>query len=180
MVNQPLPSEAPPPSAPADGPEERLARVGAVAAAVPDPELPMLTIADLGILREVRLAADGQVEVVVTPTYSGCPAMRVIVLDLERALEEAGCGRPRIVMALAPAWTTDWLSEDGRAKLRAAGIAPPACRAALPVPFAAVAVACPRCASEDTERLAEFGATPCKALYRCRSCREPFEYFKCL
>jgi ring-1,2-phenylacetyl-CoA epoxidase subunit PaaD len=152
-----------------------------VAAAVVDPEIPVLTIADLGVLRDVREAGDGRVEVVITPTYSGCPAMGVIALEVELALERAGLGRPKVTTVLAPAWTTDWLSEAGRAKLRACGIAPPAGaaggRRAL---FGVEEVACPRCGSPDTERLAEFGSSLCKALWRCRRCREPFDHFKCL
>jgi ring-1,2-phenylacetyl-CoA epoxidase subunit PaaD len=160
---------------------DRLARARAAAEAVVDPEIPVLTIADLGVLREVRLAGDGRVEVVITPTYSGCPAMNMIALEIETALERAGLGRPKVTTVLHPAWTTDWLTAAGREKLRAYGIAPPEGRAggrgAL---FGEERVACPRCGSRDTERLAEFGSTACKALRRCRACREPFDHFKCL
>lgn len=154
------------------------ARAWDAAAAVCDPEIPVLTIADLGVLRDVSVGADGAVEVAITPTYSGCPAMRIIALDVETALARAGIANARVRQVLSPAWTTDWLSEAGRRKLRAYGIAPPAGagRAAL---FGEDAVACPRCGSSDTERLAEFGSTACKALWRCRLCREPFDYFKC-
>ncbi len=147
-----------------------------VVAAVCDPEIPVLTIADLGVLRDVT-EHDGTVEIVITPTYSGCPAMGVIQLDIEAALALAGIpGRVRTV--LHPAWTTDWLTQAGRDKLRAYGIAPPPAggRRAL---FGTDSVACPRCASTDTAVLSEFGSTSCKALWRCLACREPFDVFKC-
>lgn len=158
--------------------ESLRARAWDAVAAVCDPEIPVLTIADLGVLRAVSIGADGRVEVAITPTYSGCPAMHTIALEVETALARAGIADARVRSVLAPAWTTDWLSEDGRRKLRAYGIAPPAGagRAAL---FGEATVACPRCGSADTERLAEFGSTACKALWRCRGCREPFDYFKC-
>ncbi len=156
------------------------ARAWAAAAEVVDPEIPVLTIADLGVLRDVVVGVAGDVEVVITPTYSGCPAMNMIALDVERALDRAGLPGARIRTVLSPAWTTDWMSEGGRRKLRDYGIAPPpppgAGRGAL---FGHETVACPRCGSVDTERLAEFGSTSCKALWRCRTCREPFDYFKC-
>jgi ring-1,2-phenylacetyl-CoA epoxidase subunit PaaD len=153
-------------------------RALAAASGVLDPEIPVLTIADLGVLRAVRLAGD-MVEIEITPTYSGCPAMRVIELELEAALREAGIGKFRISTVLSPAWTTDWLSEEGRRKLAQFGIAPPAGGASRRALFGADAVACPRCGSAETERISEFGSTACKALYRCRSCAEPFDYFKC-
>ena len=148
------------------------------AAAVVDPEIPVLTIADLGVLRTVEIDADGGVIVAITPTYSGCPAMNVIAFEVELALARAGLPGARVRLVLAPTWTTDWMSEEGRRKLRDYGIAPPGAggRGAL---FGLETVACPRCASTDTERLSEFGSTACKALWRCRSCREPFDYFKC-
>ncbi|MEO1000308.1 MAG: 1,2-phenylacetyl-CoA epoxidase subunit PaaD [Pseudomonadota bacterium] len=154
-------------------------RAWAAAAAVPDPEVPCVTVADLGILRSVRL--EGGVAVAeVTPTYSGCPATLAIELAIEAALRDAGF-EARIERVLSPAWTTDWITEEGREKLRAYGIAPPVggsnSKMAL---FGETVVACPLCGSEDTERVSEFGSTPCKAQYRCRSCREPFDYFKCL
>ena len=149
------------------------------AAAVVDPEIPVLTIADLGVLREVAVS-DGHVEVAITPTYSGCPAMNMIALEIELALEREGFGRPKVRTVLSPAWTTDWMSDDGRRKLRDYGIAPPEAgsgrRRAL---FGEQQVACPQCCSIDTELLSEFGSTSCKALWRCKSCREPFDYFKC-
>ena len=158
---------------------DRLARARAALEAVTDPELPFLTIADMGILRDVRL--DGStVEVVITPTYSGCPAMDVIALDISTALASAGIANVRISRALSPAWTTDWLSEAAREKLRANGIAPPERARGKRALFAEPEVACPACGSRDTERVSEFGSTACKAHYRCLACREPFQYFKCI
>lgn len=147
-------------------------------AAVCDPEIPVLTIADLGVLRDVRVQ-DGTVEVVITPTYSGCPAMNTIRLDIELALERAGITGGRVRQVLDPAWTTDWMTQKGRDKLRDYGIAPPAPGAGRRALFGVEQVACPRCGSTDTNLLAEFGSTSCKALWRCAACREPFDYFKC-
>ena len=149
-----------------------------VAASVVDPEIPVLSIADLGVLREVAVDGD-HVEVAITPTYSGCPAMNMIALEIELALERAGFHQPKVRTVLSPAWTTDWMSEEGRQKLRAYGIAPPQASSSRRALFGAQAVACPQCGSEDTELLSEFGSTSCKALWRCKSCREPFDYFKC-
>jgi ring-1,2-phenylacetyl-CoA epoxidase subunit PaaD len=148
------------------------------AAQVVDPEIPVLTIVDLGVLRDVRVEGE-MVRVAITPTYSGCPAMRMIEVSLEAALRASGIDNFRIETVLAPAWTTDWLSEEGRHKLREFGIAPPASSTSRRALFGAAAVACPRCGSAETERVSEFGSTACKALYRCRQCREPFDYFKC-
>ena len=159
---------------------ELRARAWAAAAAVVDPEIPVLTIADLGVLRDVRVGADGTVEVSITPTYSGCPAMTVIALEVELALARAGFDKARVTAVLSPAWTTDWMSEEGRRKLAEYGIAPPARRAGRRALFGIETVACPRCGSEDTEEISAFGSTACKALRRCRSCREPFDHFKCL
>jgi ring-1,2-phenylacetyl-CoA epoxidase subunit PaaD len=148
------------------------------AASVVDPEIPVLSIADLGVLREVAVDGD-HVEVAITPTYSGCPAMNMIALEIELALERAGFHQPKVRTVLSPAWTTDWMSEEGRQKLRAYGIAPPQASSSRRALFGEQAVACPQCGSEDTELLSEFGSTSCKALWRCKSCREPFDYFKC-
>lgn len=147
-----------------------------VAAAVADPELVVLTIEELGVLRSVETDAGGRVTVTITPTYSGCPAMDAIRADIRTALAAAGYRDVDIVTRLAPPWTTDLISESGRTKLASAGIAPPA-RVAGPVPVA-LSVKCPRCGSLDTERLSEFGSTACKALWRCRACREPFDQIK--
>ncbi|MFM0338634.1 1,2-phenylacetyl-CoA epoxidase subunit PaaD [Paraburkholderia fungorum] len=165
-----------------------LERAWAVLEAVPDPEIPVVSIRELGILRDVRRGEDGALEVVITPTYSGCPAMSQIAEDVARALDVAELKPYRISTVLAPAWTTDWMTAEAREKLRAYGIAPPTgnCGSALPsqekvlrfVPRALPAPSCPRCGSAHTERLAQFGSTACKALYRCLDCREPFDYFK--
>lgn len=152
-------------------------RARAAVSEVTDPELPVLTIADLGVLRDIT-EHEGAVEVQITPTYSGCPAMSVITLEVELALARAGiAGRVRTV--LSPAWTTDWMTEDGRRKLREYGIAPPARTASRRALFGEEDVACPRCGSAKTERIAEFGSTSCKALWRCLACREPFDHFRC-
>ena len=145
------------------------------AASVLDPELPAVTIAELGILRDVR-EADGAVTVTITPTYSGCPAMAQIAADLRRRLAEAGYQRVDVRTELSPAWTTDWITPDGRRKLAAAGIAPPGERSG-PV-LVPLAVTCPRCGSRDTRELSRFSGTACKALYQCQACREPFERVK--
>ncbi len=152
-------------------------RAWAAAAEVTDPEVPVLTIADLGVLRDVTEGPDG-VEVLITPTYSGCAAMGTIAIEVELALARAGIpGRVRTV--LSPAWTTDWMSADGRRKLLEYGIAPPVPGSSRRALFGTEQVACPRCGSGDTVVMAEFGSTSCKALWRCRACREPFDYFKC-
>jgi ring-1,2-phenylacetyl-CoA epoxidase subunit PaaD len=158
--------------------EELRRRAWDAAASVVDPEIPALTIADLGVLRDVVVSDDG-VEVVITPTYTGCPAMNMIALDIETALDRAGIAGARVKTVLSPAWTTDWLSEEAHAKLTASGIVPPVHAASRRALFGEEQAACPRCGSEETERLAEFGSTACKSLYRCRACREPFEVFKC-
>lgn len=151
---------------------------------VPDPEVPVLSVRDLGIVRDVAEQADGTLEVVLTPTYSGCPATEAIAEAVRTTLAAAGLGPLRITHRLAPAWTSDWISAEGRRKLRAYGIAPPSGCASVE-PVARVVgirprqiVPCPRCDSVDTERLSAFGSTACKALYRCLACREPFEHFK--
>jgi ring-1,2-phenylacetyl-CoA epoxidase subunit PaaD len=149
------------------------------AASVPDPEIPCITVADLGILRSVEIE-DGVAVARVTPTYSGCPAVLAIELAIESALRDAGF-EARIERVLSPAWTTDWISAEGREKLRAYGIAPPAKASnSIRALFGETEVACPKCGSLATERLSEFGSTACKALYRCTACREPFDYFKCI
>jgi ring-1,2-phenylacetyl-CoA epoxidase subunit PaaD len=156
----------------------------AVAATVTDPELPMVTIADLGILRDVREDADGVV-VTITPTYSGCPAMDEIRADLRRTLHHAGYTHVEVRTVLSPAWTTDWITEAGRGRLAAAGISPPGPapgRAAGPIPLvlrpSRRVVACPHCGHADTELISAFGATACRELRRCPACREPFEHVK--
>ncbi|MEA2898752.1 MAG: ring,2-phenylacetyl-CoA epoxidase subunit PaaD [Bradyrhizobium sp.] len=158
--------------------QELRQRAWDVAAQVVDPEIPVLTIADLGVLRDVAVI-DGHVEVAITPTYSGCPAMNMITLEIELALERAGIRYSKVRTVLSPAWTTDWMSGDGRRKLKEYGIAPPQAGSRRRALFGELAVTCPRCGSDDTEVLSEFGSTSCKALWRCKSCREPFDYFKC-
>lgn len=171
--------------APSHADAARVAHAWAVLGDVLDPEVPALSVCDLGIVRDVRARAAG-VEVVLTPTYSGCPATEAIERNVRDALDAAGLGPVAVRLQRAPAWTTDWISEDGRRKLREYGIAPPAHLAPgdpAPmrfVPRAAHAehIACPRCGHSSTERLSAFGSTACKSLYRCLSCREPFEHFK--
>lgn len=153
-------------------------RAWEAAARVPDPEVPCVTVADLGILRDVRM--EGGVAVAdVTPTYSGCPATLAIELAIEAAMRDAGFD-VRINRVLSPAWTTDWITEEGREKLREYGIAPPEGSASKLALFGETEVTCPRCGSRQTERISEFGSTACKAQYRCTSCAEPFDYFKCI
>jgi len=148
------------------------------AAQVVDPEIPVLTIADLGVLRDVTVTDEG-VEVAITPTYSGCPAMNMIALEIELTLAREGIRNSKVRTVLSPAWTTDWMTEHGRQKLKDYGIAPPQAGSGRRALFGEQQVACPQCGSIDTEVLSEFGSTSCKALWRCRSCREPFDYFKC-
>jgi len=162
-----------------------IAQVWAWLGDVPDPEIPVISVVDLGIVREVAWdgAAADALRITITPTYSGCPASAVIERDIARALHAHGVRNVALDVRLAPAWTTDWLTAAGREKLRAYGIAPPR-EAAAPTGTqlrraAAARVICPRCESAGVELTSNFGSTPCKALYRCRACREPFDYFKC-
>lgn len=148
---------------------------------VPDPEIPVLSVVDLGVVRDVSWDGEACV-VVITPTYSGCPAMREITQDIQQTLARHGVAEVRVETRLAPAWTTDWMSEKGREALKGYGIAAPAERAVdisgISRRTAGPAIACPRCGSKDTRLVSNFGSTSCKALYRCVSCREPFDYFK--
>ncbi|MFY2644185.1 1,2-phenylacetyl-CoA epoxidase subunit PaaD [Achromobacter insuavis] len=148
---------------------------------VPDPEIPVLSVVDLGVVRDVAFEGDACV-VVITPTYSGCPAMREITEDIRQVLARHGVGEVRVETRLSPAWTTDWMSEKGRAALKDYGIAAPAQQAidisGISRRNAGPAIECPRCGSRDTRLVSNFGSTSCKALYRCVSCREPFDYFK--
>ncbi|WP_425092984.1 1,2-phenylacetyl-CoA epoxidase subunit PaaD [Tropicimonas sp. S265A] len=154
------------------------ARAWAAAAAVPDPEVPCVTVAELGILRWVELR-DGVAVAGVSPTYSGCPAVLAIELAIEAALREAGF-EAEVQRVLAPPWTTDWITETGREKLRKYGIAPPEGTAGKGALFADPIVPCPRCGARQTEKISAFGSTACKAQYRCMTCAEPFDYFKCI
>ena len=157
------------------------AKIYEILKTVSDPEIPVLTILDLGIVREVKLdGASGEVEVIMTPTYSGCPAMDFIEVNIKSALQEAGILNPKITTVLSPAWTTDWLTEAGKTKLKAYGIAPPVGLAdKLSLLGEKPEVECPRCGSIDTKLVSQFGSTACKSLYQCRECLEPFDYFKC-
>ena len=150
-----------------------------IAATVCDPEIPVLTIEDLGVLRRVEVSGD-HVQVAITPTYSGCPAMDAITDDVIAALTAAGYPDVRVSLELAPAWTTDWMSSAGREKLNAYGIAPPSGRAAAGPVRVSLSVKCPQCSSLNTRELTRFGSTSCKALWVCGDCREPFDYFKVL
>jgi len=148
-----------------------------IAAAVPDPEIPVLTIEDLGILRDVRVDPEGRVDIDITPTYSGCPALDVIRTDVERRVRESGYAQVRVNTVLSPAWTTDWMSDEARATLRRHGVAPPRPRAAG-VRMLELAIVCPVCGSSHTSEVSHFASTPCQALRRCDGCSEPFQHFK--
>ncbi len=162
-------------------PADVFRRLQALLSQVPDPEIPVISVLDLGVIRHLLQRPDGTIEVGVAPTYSGCPATPMIKADIVRALVGAGF-RVAAVDVLTPPWTSDWITTEGRRKLAAYGIAPPAAavdsprRLWQPDP----AVACPRCGSMQTAKQSEFGSTPCKALYRCEACLEPFDYFKCI
>jgi ring-1,2-phenylacetyl-CoA epoxidase subunit PaaD len=161
--------------------ETRERDVMGLLALVRDPEIPILSIVDLGIVRAVRQEADGRMRVAITPTYSGCPATEVIRRQVRAALDAGGYADAILEEVLSPAWTSDWLTPAGREKLRAFGIAPPEESVASPRQLTGpLAVSCPRCGSRATRLVSEFGSTPCKAHYRCRACDEPFDYFKCL
>jgi ring-1,2-phenylacetyl-CoA epoxidase subunit PaaD len=144
---------------------------------VADPEIPVLTIADLGIIRDVKLNGE-EVEVVITPTYTGCPAMDMIAMQIKMALLENGYSKIKVTSVLSPAWTTDWMTEEGKRKLKAYGIAPP-----QSTTWSGEAsdrkIECPQCHSSNTKCISEFGSTACKSLYQCNDCKEPFDYFKC-
>lgn len=147
---------------------------------VMDPEVPVVSVMDLGIVRDVSWA-DGHLYVVVTPTYSGCPATEYIETSIRDALQNAGFLHPKVAQRLDPAWTTDWITEQGRSRLKAYGIAPPVGSSNKRSLLSGITqVECPNCGSQDTEQLSEFGSTACKSLYRCKSCLEPFDYFKCI
>lgn len=149
--------------------------------AVLDPEIPVLTIADLGILRDVDVSDQGKVTVHITPTYNGCPAMDMITVNIKAALQEVGIMDVQVTSSLDPVWTTDWITEAGRQKLLEYGIAPPVQRSTDASFITGIApdVACPQCGSYHTELISRFGSTACKSLYKCLDCLEPFDYFKC-
>lgn len=156
-------------------------KIWSILETVTDPEVPVLTITDLGIVRDVQISGD-DIEVIITPTYTGCPAMDMIAMNIRLALAENGFTKITIRSVLSPAWTTDWMSESGKQKLKAYGIAPPnprqqVCNNDLFAPDEAIQ--CPRCESFHTHRISEFGSTACKSLFQCDDCKEPFDYFKC-
>jgi len=143
---------------------------------VVDPEIPVLTLQDLGVLRDISVV-DGEVKVTITPTYAGCPAMETMRADIESALATAGYEHVTVKQSLSPAWSTDWMSKSGREKLRAFGIAPPV---RSTCGQSSGQIECPQCNSAEVKLISEFGSTACKALYQCQDCREPFDYFKCI
>lgn len=148
---------------------------------IPDPEVPVLNIQDLGIIRDVQIHPN-EVEVIITPTYTGCPAMDMISMNIRLALIEHGIKNIKITSVLSPAWTTDWMSEDAKKRLKAYGIAPPNSKQTVCSPDAfqeEEAIECPLCNSYNTKMISRFGSTACKALYQCNDCKEPFDYFKC-
>ncbi|MBK7936440.1 MAG: phenylacetate-CoA oxygenase subunit PaaJ [Lewinellaceae bacterium] len=161
--------------------DELARRARLILESVCDPEVPVLTIADLGIIRDIQAMDDGALSVVITPTYSGCPAMNTIEINIRAALQEAGFTHVQVITVLSPAWTTDWMSEAGKNKLRAFGIAPPASASVDKKALLGErhALQCPHCGSVETEMISQFGSTACKALFRCCNCLEPFDYFKC-
>ncbi|WP_233221136.1 1,2-phenylacetyl-CoA epoxidase subunit PaaD [Streptomyces carminius] len=160
------------------GPRERETGLYEVAGAVPDPELPVVSLAELGVLRALRVTGEGRVEVELTPTYTGCPAMEAMAADIERALRAHGVAEVTVRTVLAPPWTTDAITAEGRRKLAAAGIAPPRPGTVCGPVAVDLAVRCPQCGSTDTVLLSRFSSTACKALRRCAACREPFDHFK--
>ncbi len=153
-----------------------LTRLFDLLSSVVDPEIPVLSLQDLGVLRDISVT-DDVIEVTITPTYAGCPAMNTMQADIENKLAEAGYQQVTVRQSLSPAWTTDWMSENGREKLRRYGIAPPATSACGQQKST---IECPQCGSAEVKRISEFGSTACKALYQCKDCLEPFDYFKCI
>jgi ring-1,2-phenylacetyl-CoA epoxidase subunit PaaD len=152
-------------------------KVWAVLETIPDPEIPVLQIVDLGMVRNVKISDDGIPEITITSTYTGCPAMDFIAAEIKLQLTAAGFSNPKIINSVSPAWTTDWMSEHGKRKLKEYGIAPPQNRSDRP--GLTRNVICPQCNSNNTKVISEFGSTACKALYQCNDCKEPFDYFKC-
>lgn len=158
--------------------ENLINNIKSILSSVTDPEIPVLTIEDLGILRDVKIN-DGIPEIIITPTYSGCPAMDAIAMNIRMALLENGVKDFKITQVLSPAWTTDWMSEEGRQKLKSYGIAPPVGRSINEEVLENLHVECPQCRSHNTKLVSAFGSTACKALFQCNDCKEPFDYFKC-
>lgn len=177
MRNAQAPTIASPSKTQRGAPPLSVADAWSVLADVPDPEIPVVSVVDLGIVRDVAIEGD-EIVVTVTPTYSGCPATAAIALSIEEALRRAGFNRVQIKSRIAPPWTTDWISQEGRGKLRDYGIAPPADSSCAGSMRAGAPAACPRCASARVSQVSRFGSTPCKAHWRCDDCLEPFDYFK--
>lgn len=161
--------------------KEEVARIWALLENVPDPEVPVLSVVDLGVVRHVAVSnyADEQVTVTITPTYSGCPAMDMIAMNIRISLLQHGYKNVKIETSLSPAWTTDWMSENGKQKLKEYGIAPPVGKAFSQTFLEDLTVECPLCLSKNTRLVSQFGSTACKALFQCDDCKEPFDYFKC-
>jgi len=158
------------------GVNPEITRLFELLGSVADPEIPVLSLLDLGVLRDSSID-DYKVTITITPTYAGCPAMAAMRADIETTLAAAGYGQVRVQQKLSPAWSTDWMTQGGREKLRAYGIAPPVNTACA---HAADGIECPQCGSAQVSKISEFGSTACKALYQCQDCREPFDYFKCI
>ena len=158
--------------------EESIKRIWEILASVNDPEIPVLSVIDLGIIRDVR-SDNEKIEVIITPTYSGCPVMDVISMNIRMELIKEGFTSIKISQQLSPAWTTDWMTEAGKQKLKSYGIAPPAAKTFDKDYLENLQVECPLCHSKNTKLISQFGSTACKALYRCLNCKEPFDYFKC-
>jgi ring-1,2-phenylacetyl-CoA epoxidase subunit PaaD len=165
-----------------DSMDGRVSLAWTALASVEDPEIPAVSVVDLGLIRSVAAQASGVLEVALSPTYVGCPATEVIRRSVEEALSSAGVGDFVVTTVLSPAWSSDWITADGRRKLAAYGIVPPeqSSSSMRDLLRSNRPIGCPRCHSTDTECLSEFGSTPCKSLHRCRACLEPFEYFKCI
>jgi ring-1,2-phenylacetyl-CoA epoxidase subunit PaaD len=153
-------------------------KILAILEKVTDPEIPVLSILDLGIVRDIKLT-DDEIEVFITPTYSGCPAMDVMAINIKATLLREGFKKIKITQQLSPAWTTDWMTENGKEKLKSYGIAPPVTKVFDKNYLETLVVECPQCHSLNTKLISQFGSTPCKALYHCNNCLEPFDYFKC-
>ncbi|MEO6836929.1 MAG: 1,2-phenylacetyl-CoA epoxidase subunit PaaD [Ginsengibacter sp.] len=159
--------------------EERTRKIWHILDSVNDPEIPVLSVIDLGVIRKINIDNNDNLEVVITPTYSGCPAMDVIGIDIRKALAMSGFEKTKITHQLSPAWTTDWMTEVGKEKLKKYGIAPPVSKTFDKDYLKTLKVQCPHCHSVNTKLISQFGSTACKALYQCEDCREPFDYFKC-
>lgn len=161
-----------------DTPAISIEQIWRILETVTDPEVPVLSVTDLGIIRDVQVK-DGLAEIIITPTYTGCPAMDVISMQIRMALIQHGITHSKITQVLSPAWTTDWMTEEGKQKLKAYGIAPPVGRSMYEQDLEEIQVQCPQCNSLNTRLVSQFGSTSCKALFQCNDCKEPFDHFKC-